>query len=80
MSKEILLAAEAVSNEKLLPREKIFEALSLYISLDDEKTKARIITEMLFVVGHGGKIKYYQESRLAMLCRMLYRQLKLSIN
>ena len=26
MSKEILLAAEAVSNEKLLPREKIFEA------------------------------------------------------
>ena len=27
MSKEILLAAEAVSNEKLLPREKIFEAL-----------------------------------------------------
>lgn len=60
--------------------EKIFEALSLYISLDDEKTKARIITEMLFVVGHGGKIKCYQDSRLAMLCRMLYRQLKLSIN
>ena len=33
MSKEILLAAEAVSNEKLLPREKIFEALESAIAL-----------------------------------------------
>ena len=32
MSKEILLAAEAVSNEKLLPREKIFEALESAIA------------------------------------------------
>lgn len=59
---------------------KFFEALSLYISLDNEETKAHIILDMLFVMGYGGKIKYYENSRLAMLCRMLYRQLGLSIN
>ena len=37
MSKEILLAAEAVSNEKLLPREKIFEALESAIALSTDR-------------------------------------------
>ena len=37
MSKEILLAAEAVSNEKLLPREKIFEALECNCAFNEEK-------------------------------------------
>lgn len=37
MSKEILLAAEAVSNEKLLPCEKIFEALESAIALSTKK-------------------------------------------
>ncbi|MDU8924415.1 transcription termination factor NusA [Pasteurellaceae bacterium LIM206] len=37
MSKEILLAAEAVSNEKLLPRETIFEALESAIALSTKK-------------------------------------------
>lgn len=37
MSKEILLAAEAVSNEKLLPREKIFEALESALALSTKK-------------------------------------------
>lgn len=37
MSKEILLAAEAVSNEKLLPREKIFEALETAIAISTKK-------------------------------------------
>ena len=37
MSKEILLAAEAVSNERLLPREKIFEALESAIALSTKK-------------------------------------------
>lgn len=37
MSKELLLAAEAVSNEKLLPREKIFEALESAIALSTKK-------------------------------------------
>lgn len=60
--------------------EKFFESLSLYISLDNEETKAQIILDMLFAIGHGGKIKYYENSKLAMLCRMLYRQLGLSIH
>jgi len=37
VSKEILLAAEAVSNERLLPREKIFEALESAIALSTKK-------------------------------------------
>lgn len=43
MSKEILLAAEAVSNEKLLPREKIFEALESAIALSTKKKYEREI-------------------------------------
>ncbi|MBE2895319.1 transcription termination/antitermination protein NusA [Pasteurellaceae bacterium HPA106] len=37
MSKEILLAAEAVSNERLLPREKIFEALENALAISTRK-------------------------------------------
>ncbi|MBE2898656.1 transcription termination factor NusA [Pasteurellaceae bacterium TAE3-ERU1] len=37
MSKEILLAAEAVSNERLLPREKIFEALENALAISTKK-------------------------------------------
>ena len=54
---------------------KFFDAFSFYIASDDEKAKADGILSMLYVVGHEGKIKYYRDDRLAMLCRMLYRQL-----
>ncbi|MGR6981849.1 transcription termination factor NusA [Testudinibacter sp. P27/CKL/0425] len=37
MSKEILMAAEAVSNERLLPREKIFEALENALAISTKK-------------------------------------------
>ena len=37
--------------------------------------KASVILDMLYAIGYGGKIKYYQDSKLAMLCRMLYREL-----
>ncbi|WP_373817855.1 transcription termination factor NusA, partial [Glaesserella sp.] len=40
MSKEILLAAEAVSNEKLLPKEKIFEALETALAISTKKKAA----------------------------------------
>lgn len=39
MSKEILLAAEAVSNEKLLPKEAIFEALETALTIATKKNK-----------------------------------------
>lgn len=50
MSKEILLAAEAVSNEKLLPREKIFEALESAIALSTKKnmnTKSMCVLRLI---------------------------------
>lgn len=37
MSKEILMAAEAVSNERLLPRERIFEALENALAISTKK-------------------------------------------
>mgnify|MGYP003655412946 CR=1 FL=1 len=37
MNKEILLVAEAVSNEKGLPREKIFEALEIALATATKK-------------------------------------------
>lgn len=55
--------------------EKIYEAISYYISVDDEIIKINIILDMLFVKGHGGRIRYYSDDKLAMLCRMIYRQL-----
>ena len=43
MNKEILLVAEAVSNEKQVPREKIFEALEFAIaSATKKKTEGEI--------------------------------------
>lgn len=39
MSKEILLAAEAVSNERLLPKEAIFEALETALAISTKKKK-----------------------------------------
>lgn len=39
MSKEILLAAEAVANEKLLPKEAVFEALETALTLATKKNK-----------------------------------------
>ncbi|AUI65556.1 MULTISPECIES: transcription termination factor NusA [Glaesserella] len=40
MSKEILLAAEAVSNEKLLPKDAIFEALETALAISTRKKAA----------------------------------------
>lgn len=37
MNKEILLVAEAVSNEKAVPREKIFEALETALATATKK-------------------------------------------
>lgn len=59
--------------------EKFFDSLSLYVYLDDEFVKSNVILDMLYVIGKGGKIKYYKTNKLVMLCRMLYHQLEISI-
>ncbi len=56
-----------------------FEALSLYVVLHDEKIKLEIILDLLFVCGNGGRVKYYEKDKLAMLCRMVYRKLGIKI-
>lgn len=59
--------------------EKFFSSLSLYVALEDENVKATVILDMLYSAGYGGRIKYYPDSKLAMLCRMLYMELDISI-
>ncbi len=55
--------------------EKMLEALSLYITLDDDLVKGQVIIELIYIAGRGGKVKYNKNNRLAMVCRMLYRML-----
>lgn len=47
MNKEILLVAEAVSNEKAVPREKIFEALETALATATKKNTKVISTSVL---------------------------------
>lgn len=47
MNKEILLVAEAVSNEKAVPREKIFEALEIALATATKKNTKVILTFVL---------------------------------
>lgn len=51
MSKEILLAAEAVSNEKLLPKEAIFEALETALAISTKKKAAADREDMRSAAG-----------------------------
>ncbi|MCK5923735.1 MAG: transcription termination/antitermination protein NusA, partial [Methylococcales bacterium] len=51
MSKENLLVAEAVSNEKALPREKIFEALETALATATKK-KYEIEIEVRVEIDH----------------------------
>lgn len=51
MSKEILAVAEAVSNEKAVPRERIFEALEIALATSTKKnTKSKSMYVLLSTV------------------------------
>ncbi len=60
--------------------EKILQALSLYITLDNELIKGQIIIDIIYVIGRRGMVKYYQTDKNAMICRMLYRMLGIKLN
>lgn len=53
--------------------ERFFKALDLYLVMDSDKAKAEVILLLLEVAGNSGKIKLYRNSRITMLCRMMYR-------
>lgn len=55
------------------------KAISNYITINDEVIISECIIDMLYVAGKGGMVKYYQNNKLAMICRMLYRMLGISI-
>lgn len=56
-----------------------FEALPLYAAINEERTKIEVILHLLFVCGKGGRVKYYEKDKLAMLCRMVYRKFGIKI-
>lgn len=60
--------------------EKILQALSFYITLDDELIKGQIIIDIIYIIGKRGMVKYYQSDKNAMICRMLYRMLGIKLN
>lgn len=53
--------------------ERFFNALNLYLVMGSDKAKAEVILLLLEVAGNSGKIKLYRNSRITMLCRMMYR-------
>lgn len=54
MNKEILAVVEAVSNEKSLPREKIFEALETALATATKKNMSkRLMYEFALIVKRG---------------------------
>ncbi|TCP92033.1 NusA antitermination factor [Cricetibacter osteomyelitidis] len=60
MSKEILLAAEMVSNEKLLPKEKIFEALESAIALSTKKKQEKDIDVRVVIDTKTGDFRTFR--------------------
>lgn len=58
---------------------KVFEALNLYLVLDSDKAKTELILSLIYVAGMGGQIRYNRNNRLAMICRMLFRELGVNI-
>ena len=59
--------------------EKIFNALSLYVTIDSEKIKTELILFLIYIAGVGGQIKYNRNNKLAMVCRMLYRMFSIEL-
>lgn len=53
--------------------EKVFNALSLYLTIDSDEIRTELILFLIYISGAGGQIKYNRKSRLAMTCRMLYK-------
>lgn len=59
--------------------EKTFDALNYYVLLDSDKIKTETILFLIYFAGAAGQIKYNRKSKLAMICRMLYRMFGVSL-
>lgn len=58
---------------------KIFDALELYLVLDSDRVKTELILSLIYIAGIGGQIKNNRNNRMAMICRMLYREFCINI-
>lgn len=59
---------------------KFLETMPLYISIEDETVRSMAVIDMLYTAGSGGRIKYFENEKLPMLCRMVFKQLGIEIS
>lgn len=59
--------------------EKVFHALSIYLTIDSDEIRTELILFLVYISGAGGQIKYHRNSRLAMICRMLYEMFDINL-
>ena len=59
--------------------EKVFYALSIYLTIDSDEIRTELILFLVYIWGAGGQIKYHRNSRLAMICRMLYEMFDINL-
>lgn len=59
--------------------EKVFNALSYYITVDSDEIKTEIVLNLIYIAGAEGRIKFNRKNKLAMVCRMLYRSFGLPL-
>lgn len=78
-SEEFTNMIENYQNSVEMWFEQIYNALSNYITLDDETTKVELILYLIYVIGKEGNIIKYPTDRMSMICKMLYRIFELKI-
>lgn len=59
--------------------DKVFDALSYYITIDSDEKKTEVILNLIYIAGAEGQVKFNRENKLAMICRMLYRMFGISL-
>lgn len=59
--------------------EKVFDALRFYLVLDSDRVKTKLILSLIYIAGEGGQIKYNRKNKLAMICRLLFREFGVNI-
>lgn len=59
--------------------EKVFNALNYYVMIENDCVKTEVILDLIYIAGFEGKIKVKRNSRLAMICRMLYRMFNIPL-
>lgn len=78
-SKEFKSLARTYENGVSEWFEKIFNALSLYVTISSDEIRTELILFLIYISGAGGQIKYNRKNKIAMICRMLYKMFSIKL-